>query len=187
MAWWRSKEQAGAKKGGLSWSLTPNGNGGSRLTVTLHEKIPGAQYPRVVGFALSSPYGGELAAGWSNSSTLRAERGDGDHVQLLGHFLIPPPRNIGVGETTTTDISVPPASVSAVLFGSLTNRIWIESGQDHLWLVNHERTPRLDDWQTQIGTDPLMHRSRLVVDDGKLSLEELETVRMSELPDDGAG
>jgi hypothetical protein len=102
---------------------------------------------------------------------------------VLGHFLFPPIRNLGAGETVVTDVPVRVDGVQAVLFGSLTNRIWFETPQDHLWLANHERTPRLDDPLTQMGSDPLVHRCRLVVTDGKLGLEPLVTARLSELRD----
>ena len=60
-----------------------------------------------------------------------------------------------------------------MVFGSLTNRLWVETDDDHLWLVNHDRTPTLhDEWHDQFGT-PVREaaRERLVVADGTLRLE----------------
>ena len=188
MTWWRSKQHRGATGGRLTWSLAPTDDGGSRITVTLRERIPGSEFPRLSAFALSSAYEGELPEGWAVSRSYRADRDEQlDQVEVLGHFLIPPNRNLLAGQTVATDIPVPVHDVQAVLFGSLTNRIWIETGQDHLWLTDHGRTPRLDDWITQMGTDPLVHRSRLVVaDDDTLGLQPLVTARLSELSPDGA-
>jgi hypothetical protein len=187
MAWRRSKQQRGATEGRLTWSLTPTDGGRSRFTVTLRERIPGSEHPHLSAFVLSAPYDGELPEGWAVSRSYRADRDEQlDQVEVLGHFLIPPIRNLGAGETVTTDIPVPVNGVQAVLFGSLTNRIWFETQQDHLWLANHDRTPQVDDWSTQMGTDPLVHRCRLVVTDGTLGLEPLETARLSELAADDA-
>ena len=186
MTWWRSKPHQGATGGRLTWSLTST-DGGSRSTVRLRETIPGSEHPHLSAFALSSPYEGELPAGWAVRRTYRADRDEHlDQVEVLGSFLIPPIRNLVVGATVETDVPVPVNGVQAVLFGSLTNRIWFETGQDHLWLTNHERTPRMDDWITQMGTDPLVHRCRLVVADGTLGLEPLATARLSDLRPDGA-
>jgi hypothetical protein len=187
MTWWRSKKHRGATGGRLTWSLTSTDDGGARITMTLRERIPGSEHPHLSAFALTTPYGGELPEGWAVSRSYRADRDEHlDQVEVLGHFLIPPIRNLVAGQTVTTDIPVPVDGVQAVVFASLTNRIWFETGQDHLWLTNHERTPRMDDWTTQVGTDPLVHRSRLVVADGTLGLEPLVTARLSELRSDGA-
>jgi hypothetical protein len=155
--------------------------------MTLRETIPGSEHPHLSAFALSSPYEGELPEGWAVSRSYRADRDEQlDQVEVIGHFLIPPIRNLVAGQTFATDVPVAVHSVQAVLFGSLTNRIWFETEQHHLWLTNHGRTPRLDDWITQVGTDPLVHRCRLVVADGTLGLEPLVTARLSELRPDGA-
>ncbi len=72
------------------------------------------------------------------------------------------------------------ADVVALLFGSRTNRLWVENDRYHLWLLNHDHGPTLFMWENQIGTDPLVRRSRLVVSSDGMRLDSIDQVPLSE-------
>ena len=175
MSWWRKKPQAptgSATEGRLVWALEAHGDE-TVVTATLREPIPGAEFPHLYALVLVEPHAGALPEGWEAGDLLVGTQSDGSEIEVHAPYLYVPVRNLCPGETFRTTAPVPIDQVAGVVFGSLTNRLWVETDDDHLWLVNHDRTPTLhDEWHDQFGT-PVREaaRERLVVADGTLRLE----------------
>lgn len=165
----------------LRWQVRDaDDDGPPTITLTLREQIERAPYVHLTGFVLTKPFHGVLPDGWSMTSTYRGSLDDGSELDVIAPLLVVPTRNLTPGVPHTVEIPVPIDDLVALRFGSLTNRAWVERAGEHLWLVDHDRTPRLDDWLTQMGTNPLVRRVELRTD-GPLRIETVEEVLLSEL------
>ncbi|WIB60895.1 hypothetical protein DEJ13_03420 [Curtobacterium sp. MCLR17_007] len=150
------------------------------ITLTVREQIERTPYVHLTGFVLDDAFCGTLPRGWEAHDSYGGSLDDGSEIDVVAPLVVAPVKNLVPGTPHTIAIPVPLDHVVALRFGSLTNRAWVERAGEHVWLVDHERTPRLDDFMTQCGTDPVVHRVALRTD-GPLRLEPLEDVLLSEL------
>jgi hypothetical protein len=165
----------------LEWEVHDAvGGAPATITLTLREQIERVPYVHLTGFILDGAFRGTLPERWEATDTYRGSLDDGSEIEVIAPLVVAPVKNLVPGTAHTIDIPVPLDRIVALRFGSLTNRAWVERAREHVWLVDHERTPRLDDFATQWGTDPVVHRVALRTD-GPLRLEPVEDVLLSEL------
>jgi hypothetical protein len=193
----RSRTTAGERKGlgdehirkgssiavgdALTWQvLDAVGDAPATITLTLREQIERAPYVHLTGFLLDGAFRESLPEGWEAHDSFRGSLDDGSEIDVVAPLVVAPVKNLVPGTPHTIAIPVPLERIVALRFGSLTNRAWVERAGEHLWLVDHERTPRLDDFMTQWGTDPVVHRVALRTH-GPLRLESVEDILLSEL------
>lgn len=140
------------------------------------------RFPHLSAVVLDTDLGSApLPDGWTAVGSLSGSLDDREVISVATPALHAPIRNLLPGQEFTATLPTPPDRIVALAFGSLTNRLWLETATDHLWLVNHDRGPHLDDWIAEMGTNPTVHRYRLVVEAGSLSLDPIESILLSEL------
>ncbi|QCR43491.1 hypothetical protein C1N91_07955 [Curtobacterium sp. SGAir0471] len=150
------------------------------ITLTLREQIERAPSVHLKGFVLDSAFHHALPERWRATETYRGSLDDGSEIDVIAPLVVAPVTNLVPGKPHTLAIPVPLERIVALQFGSLTNKAWVERDGEHVWLVDHDRSPRLGDWLAQMGTDPLVRRVALRTD-GPLRLEPVEEVLLSEL------
>jgi hypothetical protein len=178
----RSSAAASPNGGALTWRITEGGAGAAAITVGLRDRIPGCDFPHLTGVVLEAPVAGAVGDDWIAVDHLRGEAGGDGQMQVMAPLLlVPVPRlvNLTVGQEQTRPLPIAAGAVTALAFGSLTNRLWVENDRHHLWLVDLDLGPALGDWSAQLGTDPLVRRGRLVVDPDGIRVDPIDEVRLS--------
>jgi hypothetical protein len=176
-----SSDAASPNDGALHWRITQRPDGRAAVTVGLRALIPGCEFPHLTGLVLAAPAAGSDE--WVGADRLRGDAGDGHQIEARAPMLLVPIAqivNLTVGLAHTMPLPVDPGQVAALVFGSLTNRLWVENDRHHLWLVDLDRRPTLHDWQRQIGTDPMIRRGRLVVAPDGIRVDPIDEGRLSQ-------
>lgn len=169
----------------LKWEVHDAfGDAPATITLTLREQIERVPHVHLTGFILDSAYRETLPERWEATGAYRGSLDDDSEIDVIAPLVVAPVKNLVPGTPHTIEIPVPLDRIVALRFGSLTNRAWVERAGEHVWLVDHERTPRLDDFVTLWGTDPVVHRVALRTD-GPLRIEPVEDVLLSELNNRG--
>lgn len=156
------------------------GDAPATITLTLREHIEQAPSVHLTGFVLDSAFNDALPERWRATETYRGSLDDGSEIDVIAPLVAAPVTNLVPGKPHTLAIPVPLERIVALQFGSLTNKAWVERDGEHVWLIDHDRSPRLGDWVAQMGTDPLVRRVALRTD-GPLRVEPVEEVLLSEL------
>lgn len=176
-----STRLASPNDGALSWAITQHPAGEATLTVGLHAAIPSCEAPHLTSVVLAEPPAHPIGEPWELLNELTVSAPNDEQAEIRAVHLRPPGVNLSVGETRTWTLPVDSAAVIALIFGSMTDRMWVENDRHHLWLVHLDSRPGLFDWASQIGTDPLVHRSRLVVTPEEIRLNPIDRVRLSDI------
>ncbi|WP_144763734.1 hypothetical protein [Curtobacterium sp. 9128] len=155
----------------LTWTVRDaDGDGPATITLSVREQIERAPHVHLAGFVLDEPFSGTLPDRWHAVDAYPGSLEDGDEIEVIAPLVVPPVKNVLPGTSHTIEIPVPLERIVALRFGSLTNRAWVERAGEHVWLLDHERTPRFGDLMSQMGTNPVVHGVALRTD-GPLRLE----------------
>lgn len=125
---------------------------------------------------LRRPWDGPDPTGWVSKAWLSVELADMSELAFEAEWLIPQKLSyLPVGGHQRIELPVPADQVAASAIGSLTNRLWVESATDALWLNNHDRRPRLDDWLRGFEPAPQQARLRLAIDEDEIRVLAIDT------------